>query len=208
MELALSVSAGTAPVVLPLRCAEAPPSRLSWGKSEAPATRTSASACLTRSVATARSGLPASASVTSEASSGELKLVHQVGVTPTASAGADSFQLPATGTSGSRRGLTIAQPERLTANVRAITRGNKIFIVVTPRPALRPGRAPRLGEQEDSRTRGPGETHPRRPAGWARSRSSRRSKKAGSPARGPARPPRRSGHPGQTRRPPPSGTAA
>src|SRR5215470_16442913 len=147
MELALSVSAGTAPVVLPLRCAEAPPSRLSWGKSEAPATRTWASACLTRSVAMARSGLPASA--------GELKLVHQVGVTAAASAGADSFQLPATGTSGSRRGLTIAQPERLTANVRAITRGNRIFIVFTPRPALRPGRAPPLCEQGDSRTRGP-----------------------------------------------------
>src|SRR5215467_15996404 len=103
----------------------------------------------------ARSGLPASASVTSEASSGELKLVHQVGVTAPASAGAASFQPPATGTSGSRRGLTIAQPDRLTANVRAITRGNGIFIVVTPRPALRPGRAPPLSEQGDSRTRGP-----------------------------------------------------
>src|SRR5262250_324897 len=152
---ALSVNAGAVPLVLPLRCAEAPPSRLSWGKSEAPETRTWASACLTRSVATARSGLPARASVTSEASSAELKPVHQVGVTTLASAGADSFQLAATGTSGSRRGLTIAQPERLTANVRAITRVNEIFMVVTPRPAQRPGRAPPLCEQGDSRTRGP-----------------------------------------------------
>src|SRR5499433_2405418 len=155
MEPALSVRAGAVPLVFPLRCAEAPPSRFSWGKSEAPATRTWASACLTRSEATARSGLPASASVTSEASSGDLKLVHQVGVTAPASAGADSFQLAATGTSGSRRGLKIAQPERLTANVRAITHGKKIFIVVIPRPALRPGRAPPLCEQGDSRTRGP-----------------------------------------------------
>jgi hypothetical protein len=48
----------------------------------------------------ARSGLPASACTTSACSSGDPKLVHQVGETAVALAAAASFHVPATGTSG------------------------------------------------------------------------------------------------------------
>src|SRR4029450_11624099 len=108
----LSTVAPPAPPTRWVRPPDVPPLRCSTGKSEAPATRTCASACWTRSLAIARSGLPAGASPTRDCSSAEPKLVHQVGETPTPFAGTASFHVPATGTSGFRSALHLSPTER------------------------------------------------------------------------------------------------
>src|SRR5262249_48407215 len=102
---------------------------VSIGKSDAPATRTWASAWFTRSVAMARSGLPASASSTSDCSSGDPKLSHHVGDTTAALAGAPSFHVPATGTYGLIGGLVTAQPMSDSATATAIDRRKRSVIM-------------------------------------------------------------------------------
>src|SRR5262252_9680559 len=121
--------APAAPPTLLLPPPDASACALTTGKSDAPAMRTCASACCTRSVAMARSGLPASASSISDCSSVDPKAVHQVGETAAASADGASFHAPATGTSGFSCGLTIAQPERLDTSTRAMDRRSRVFIV-------------------------------------------------------------------------------
>src|SRR5690242_3550334 len=117
-----------APPTLLVRWPAALASALNTGKSDAPTTRTCASACCTRSVAIARSGLPASASATSDSSSGEPNAVHHVGDTTAASAGVASFHVPATGTSGRSCGLVIAQPDSEPTSTSAMDRCTHLFM--------------------------------------------------------------------------------
>src|ERR1700675_151116 len=105
----LSTVAPPAPPTRWVRPPDVPPLRFSTGKSEAPATRTCASA-------------------TRDCSSAEPKLVHQVGETPAPFAGTASFHVPATGTSGFSSGLTIAQPESEHTSARAIDRRISVFM--------------------------------------------------------------------------------
>src|SRR5215470_11495667 len=117
-----------APPTVLVRWPDAPASALSTGKSEAPTTRTWASACCTRAVAMARSGLPANASATSDCSSGEPNVVHHVGDTAAASVPVASFHVPATGTSGVSCGLTIAQPDSEPTRSTAMDRCTHLFM--------------------------------------------------------------------------------
>src|SRR5215470_18460963 len=149
-----------APPTVLVRWPDAPASALSTGKSEAPTTRTWASACCTRSVAMARSGLPASASATSDSSSAEPNVVHHVGDTAAASAGVPSFHVSATGTSGLSCGLVIAQPDSEPTRTSAMDRCTHVFM-----SSLR-------GQRHDG-------VEPRRLASWQIAKDQSREESAG-----------------------------